>query len=173
MKNNIHHDYDPIRIVSYINSSVVRGIIVKVRFRKRRNLTFLQKCCIVMCFLRNKDIYFWLPYKYVVEASGKYDIIGGKARDPYAKQWFEVKEISEIYKQGLSNFALKEQKIHKHTNELRLTPPFLASELLTLSRKKVIKMLDSFLFHPNETAQSKVRKIQIKYKHKSNCYENK
>jgi len=152
-KHNLHRDYEPFKVVDYMKSPLVRGMIVKLRFWKVRKLTLLQ----FLWFPRRfKDIYFWLPYKNVVDTSTKYSVLGSKSRFPYANIWFEVKPTSEIYEQGLNDFIFKQKAIAKHTNEIRTMQPFLTSELLTLTRKKVIKRLDDFLF--NKTMKQQFKK---------------
>lgn len=144
--DNLHQDYIPTHVVSHMKTSLVRGIIVLLRFKKTESLTKCQKILSKLKLYKCKDIYFWLPYKNVLEAGEKYSLAGPQSRYPFAKQWFEVKETSEIYKQGLNDFVFKQQLLYQHSHELRQTPPFLASELLTLTRKSVIKILDDFVF---------------------------
>jgi hypothetical protein len=146
--DNLHRDFIPVRVVEHIKSTLVRGIIIKVRFKKVHNRTILQ-----LIWPRRKDVYFWLPYKNVVDATNKYSVVGSKSRYPYAKMWFEVKPTSEIYTQGLSDFVFYQQQMHEHTKEIRLIQPFLTSELLTLTRKKVIKILDDFVFTKQTTTE--------------------
>jgi hypothetical protein len=154
MKNqiNLHRDYDPNGIMDYFKSSVVQGVIIKLRFVRKRNRTLFEKIWIPA---RNKDIYFWLPYKNIVSGSDKYSIVGPESRFPYAKIWFEVKPECEIYKQGLNSFIFKQQLIREKAKEVCLLHPFLATELLTLSRKKVIKILDDFVFKKKTTTTTK------------------
>lgn len=130
--------YKPTRVVEHFKSTVVRGIIVKIRLRKHKFLFFYS----------NKDIYCWLPYKSAID-SYKYGIIGAPKRDPYANAWFEIKTDCEIYEQGLSDFVLRQKKLKKTTNELRIQQPFLSSELLLITRKDMIRLLDAYVF-PNK-----------------------
>lgn len=101
-----------------------------------------------------KDKFFWLPYKSVVDASSKYSVVGPKRRDPYANVWFEVKCDSEIYEQGLNDFIFHQKKLYKARKEMRVTQPFLSNELLLLTNKKTIKVLDAYVFS-NKTNKPK------------------
>jgi hypothetical protein len=146
MKENLHRDYLPYKVVERAQSSLISGIILCMRFTKRNNLSLFEKIRTFLLIPKHKDIYFWLPYKRIVEASTKYGVVGPASRFPYANQWFEVKQDSEIYKQGLLKFIFHREKLYKAKNELRLTEPFLASELITLTRKAVIRELDARVF---------------------------
>jgi len=142
----IFQEYIFDKIKDSVQSSIVSGVILKVRFIKVCNISFFEAIFYLLNMPIYKDIYFWLPYKRIVEASSKYGIIGPASRFPYSNQWFEVKQNSEIYKQGLNNFVFHRKKIYKSTNELRQSEAFLASELFILTRKSIIKELDAFLF---------------------------
>ena len=146
IKENLHRDFAPVGVVSHMRTSLVQGIVVMLRFKKTINLTTWQKLLRVICIYKTKDIYYWLPYRNMVDASDKYSTTGPNSRYPYAKAWFEVKETSEIYKQGLNDFVFRKQLIAQHTHELRSANTFLPSELLPVTRKKVLKMLDEFVF---------------------------
>jgi hypothetical protein len=143
MKDNLHANYIPTKIVQSMKSTIIRGIIVKLRFWKTNQLTFWQ---IVWPFARTKYLYFWLPYKSVVDSSNKYSIVGGKSRDPYAMSWFEVKEISYIYKQGIYKYVFETEREKTKLQGYCVWTPFLGLELNILTRKKIIKMLDDFVF---------------------------
>lgn len=154
---NLHRDYKPIKVKSYLKSSKIGGIIIRLRFRKVNNLKFYQ-----YLFRPVKDIYYWLPYISII-AVDKYSQIGPKKRFPYSNVWFEVKETSEIYEQGLWDFIFHQQKLYKHSKEIRLSLPFVAGELLTVTRKQVIRTLDEFTFHKT-MQQHRVRLLNQKVK---------
>jgi len=147
---NLHRDYNPSRVVDHIKSSIVRGAIIKLRFKKKRHRNIFQ-----FIFGNYKDIYFWLPYKNVVDISDKYSVIGSATRFPYSACWFEVKETSDIYGQGLNDFIFNQRKLSSFTHEVRIVQPFLTSELLTLTRKLVIKKLDDFMFKKHSNNNKK------------------
>lgn len=152
-KNNFHQDYDPCVVVSSTKSSLVKGAVVQLRFKKVNNLTLLERLLRIINVYKTKDIYYWLPYKSVVDASDKYSVKGSNARFPYSAIWFEVKENSEIYKQGLEGFKFRRVSANAPSQDVRLTHPFMPNELLTLTRKKVIRMLDNHIF--NKTINNK------------------
>ena len=158
-KENLHRDYIPYKGKEHIKGFLAGGIIVKLRFKK--NISLYKH--LPMWLRPNKDVFYWLPYKKIVDSTEKYSVVGPASRFPFAKCWFEVRDTSEIYEVGLSNFILQAKRIYKHTNEMRTALPFLNSELLTVTRKKVIKMLDEYLF--TKTIQQ--QKVRIYYrKHK-------
>jgi len=146
MKENLHRDYLPHKVVKRAQSSIISGIIICMRFTKRNNLSLFERLRTIFLIPKHKDIYFWLPYKRIVDASTKYGVVGPASRYPYSNQWFEVKQDSEIYKQGLLKFIFHRENLYKAKNELRLTEPFLASELNILTRKVVIRALDARVF---------------------------
>jgi hypothetical protein len=152
---NLHRDYDPLWVVDRTKSTLVRGAIVLLRFRKVRNLTTLERLLSFILIRKIKDIYFWLPYKNVIDASNKYSVIGPSRRDPYANQWFEIRDTCSIYKQGLNEFVFKQHQLTQLEKRIRITAIFLTSELLPLTRKKVIKVLDEFMFKKQSTTKSK------------------
>lgn len=155
MKENLHRDYLPFKVKECVKSSIVSGVILKLCFIKVDNMSLLERIRYILLMPKYKDVYFWLPYKRVVDASSKYGITGPSSRYPYANQWFEVKHDSEIYEQGLNEFVFHREKLYKAKNELRLTEPFLASELLTLTRKVTIKVLDTHVFKTTKRRQPK------------------
>lgn len=139
-----HKDYTPVKVIDRFISSVLCGAIIKLRFKKTKHLTFLE---FIWFKSRYKDIYFWLPYKKVLDVSPKYSSLGSSKRFPYANVWFEIMRSCSIYEQGLNNYTLSVRKSHNTSREIRLALPFLGSELLMLRHKKVIRVLDSYLFN--------------------------
>jgi hypothetical protein len=123
-----------------MKSSTIKGAIVKLRFHK--NILF-------HLLYRSKDIYFWLPYKAVLDKENTYRILGPSKRFPYANVWFEIKTDSEIYKQGLNDFVYRQSLIRKATHELRTSSIFLASELNILRKRAIIKILNNHVFKTN------------------------
>lgn len=156
MHENLHRDYQPLKVKGHIKSSIVGGIIIKMRFVKVKNMTILDVLKLLFFLGPYKDVYYWLPYKNIIDST-KYSSIGSAKRFPFANLWLEVRPTSEIYEQGLNDFVFHTKRIAKHSNEMRLALPFLSSELLTVTRKSVIRMLDEHLF--TKTRQHVVRKI--------------
>jgi hypothetical protein len=142
-QNILHSDYTPKRVINRTISSTIGGAIIKLRFKKTKHLTILN---IIWFPSRYKDLYFWLPYKRIMDASPKYGVLGSSKRFPYANVWFEVKLDSEIYEQGLRDFIFRRRKLYKAEGKIRLALPFLTDELLTLTCKKVIRKLDGYVF---------------------------
>ena len=139
---NLHRDYIPHNIVTHFKSNVVSGMIVVVCFYKIKNLTTFEKIFNTFYIIKTKDVYYWLPFKKVVEGSNKYGVIGPKSRDPYANQWFEIRESHNIYKQGMDEYI----RLHSYRQQVRTAIPFEKKDLLILTRKVVIRMLDNFVF---------------------------
>lgn len=149
MKDNLHRDFEPTLVIDSIKSKTIRGAILLLRFKKVSNLTFFQKILTFFMIYLSKDIYFWLPYKGVVDGSNKYSVIGPAKRHPYSNCWFEIKETNEIYKRGLTDFVYKQRELCKNSAEYCLAQPFLKDSLIIVTRKRVIRVLDSFLFKQN------------------------
>jgi len=142
-KDTSHHNYDPTVITEHIRSSLVKGVVVKLYFKKVRHLSFLQFLLTKIGIYKYKYIYFWLPYRNVMESNNKYSVVGSNSRFPYAKAWFEVKECDDIYKQGWNDFIFQ---LHSHNSSKISITPFTSDNLFLVSRKKVIKILDAFVF---------------------------
>lgn len=142
-QNILHRDYVPTRVIDQTISSLVGGAVIKLRFKKIKHLTILN---IIWYPSRLKDLYFWLPYKNIIDALPNYGATGPSRRFPYANIWFEVKEDSEVYEQGLRDYTFRRRKLYRAENKVRLALPFLADELLTLTRKQVIRKLDDYVF---------------------------
>lgn len=123
--------YKPHKVVEFVRSSIISGIIARVRFRRR----------ILLIFYQSKDIYYWLPYKKLIDQDKRYGIVGPNRRDPYAACWFEVKSDSELYKQGLNEFIFRHKKLYRAGNAVRIQI-FTPKELVLLNRKSVTRFLD-------------------------------
>ena len=149
-KEDTHRDFIPLRVVNQATTSKIKGVIMEVEFKKINNLTLWQSILDALYITLHKTIYFWLPYKTLVKGHNKYSVIGGRGRDPYAKQWFEIKEDTDIYELGLKEFIF-----HQNKRKAFCLLPFMPEEMLTLTRKKVIKMLDENLFKGKQTTIKK------------------
>ena len=139
---NLHRDYVPHNVVTHFKSKVVSGIIVLICFYKTKNLTTFERILKFFAVTKTRDVYYWLPFKALVEGSNKYGVIGPKSRDPYANQWFEIKEHHDVYKQGLDEYG----RLHTYGKQVKTLIPFNEKDMLILTRKAVIKMLDEFVF---------------------------
>lgn len=129
-KLNLHRDYIPYSVLSHKTSAQLSGAITKVRFVKVENMSLCEELRLIIGIYKYKDVYFWLPYKHVIDKSAKYSVIGPASRFPFANQWFEIKEQNSIYKQGLKTITLES----------------LLNDLLIVTRKVVIRYLDENLF---------------------------
>ena len=127
-------NYSPYMITDYMNSVIVQGIVARIQYRRYFRFFPL--------VYQNKDVYYWLPYKKVVQASAKFSVIGSKGRDPYSACWFEIKKDSEIYKQGLNVFVNQQKKLYKAKNKLRVGITFTPDELIVTTKKSIIRYLD-------------------------------
>ena len=139
---NLHRDYIPHNVETHFKSNVVSGIIVLLCFYKLNNLTTFERVLKFFTVIKTRDVYYWLPFKKVVEGSNKYGVIGPKSRNPYANQWFEIKEHHNIYKQGLDEYG----RLHSYGRQVKTLLPFNEKDMLILTRKAVIRMLDEFVF---------------------------
>lgn len=139
---NLHRDHIPLKILDSSRTYLVEGAIVKLRFIKVKNLSLFEWILYVIFRIPiTTSRYYWLPYKHIMDKLSNYGVLGPASRFPYSNQWFEIKQNNEIYKQGLNKFTFRNKKRKKQ--QLSLFP---TDELLTLTRKSVIKMLDNHLF---------------------------
>lgn len=153
---NLHRDYIPVRVSTHEKSKKLQGIVVCLEFYKVQNTTWWQEILTYIGIYKCKEIYFWLPYKTVVETSNKYGVIGPKSRDPYANQWFQIKETHIIYEQGLDNYRNLNKTGIRYKN-IPTNIPFEAKELFILTRKEVIRMLDNFVFNTNNSHKKRAK----------------
>jgi hypothetical protein len=143
----LHSEYIPIKTTEYLKTTIVEGIIVGILFKKVKHLSLLLWIrTYILRWPEHKEVYFWLPYKTVIEDSEKYSNIGSNKRFPYAAIWFQIKPNCDIYKQGLTNYAFASYRIKNAEAKLRFARIFDTNELMILTRKSVIRMLDDFVF---------------------------
>lgn len=158
MEENLHRDYVPTKVIDHIANECAMGAVVKLRFIKVRNCNWFERLRKQLSIPKYKDIYFWLPYKSVVENNSKYSIVGKASRFPYANIWLEVKEDCKIYDQGLEKYTI-EQKVERVSSLASGNAwPFRADELTLVTRKSVIRTLDQYSFQKKK----KVNKTLIK-----------